>query len=61
MEISYFDQNRPPYTEMTPGILRKTVMMIVQNGLQTILVRIYSEIESNLSWYLREQGQSFQM
>ena len=42
--------------EMTPGIFRKTVMMTVQNGLQTILMRIYLEIKSNLSWYLREQG-----
>ena len=31
-------------TEMTLGILRKTVMLKVQNGLRTILMKIYLEI-----------------
>ena len=44
------------YRDDTWDILRKTVTMTVQNGLQTILMRIYLEIKSNLSWYLREQG-----
>ena len=44
------------WRRMTPGILRKTVTMTVQNGLQTILMRIYLETKSSLSWYLREQG-----